>query len=68
MMWLLTALLTSVPAHAKKDRAYTAIRIDLEGRTGLCPGDFQKLDLYGTDDSGKERKIRFGQWKAFQIG
>jgi len=68
MMLLLTALLTSVPAHAKKDRAYTAIRVDLEGRTGLCPGEFQKLDLYGTDDSGKERKIRFGQWKEFQLG
>jgi hypothetical protein len=67
MMLLLTALLASVPAHAKKDRATTAVRIDLEGSPGLCPGDVQKLDLYGTDDTGRERKIQLGQWKELQL-
>lgn len=67
MLFLLTVLMMSVPAHAKKDRQYTAVRIDLEGRSGLCAGEFQKLDLYGTDDTGKERKIKFGQWKEFQV-
>ena len=67
MLLLLTALLSPLPAHAKKPRVYTAVRLDLEGRPGLCPGKFQKIDLYGTDDAGKERKIRFGQWKEFDI-
>jgi len=67
MLTVLTTLLLSAPAHAKKDRTYTAVRVDLDGRPGLCSGEVQKLGLYGTDDKGKERKIRFGQWKAFQI-
>jgi hypothetical protein len=67
MLSIALLLALSPTAHAKKDRAYTSVRIDLEGRTGLCAGQSTKLDLFGTDDKGKERKIRFGQWKAFDI-
>ncbi len=66
MLFVLAALLCA-PAHAKKPQAYTAVRIDLEGRPGLCPGEFQKLDIFATDETGKERKIKFGQWKEFDL-
>lgn len=67
MLWMLAALLLCAPADAKKPRVYTAVRIDLEGRAGLCPGEFQRLDLYATDDAGKERKVKMGRWKEFDL-
>jgi len=67
MLWMLAALFLCAPADAKKPRVYTAVRIDLEGRPGLCPGEFQRLDLYATDDAGKERKVKMGRWKEFDL-
>lgn len=59
-------LFLAVTADAKKPKVYTAVRIDVEGKPGLCPGDFQKLDLFATE-GGKETKVKFGAWKEFAI-
>jgi hypothetical protein len=62
---MLALLLLAPHAHAKP-KVFTAVRIDLEGRAGLCPGEFQKLDVFGTED-GKESKVKAGSWKDFSI-
>jgi hypothetical protein len=63
---LATALLLSLSASAKP-KEYTAVRIDLHQATGLCPGEELQLDLWGTDASGKENRIKAGAWKQLQV-
>ena len=49
-----------------KPKLYTSVRIDLEAKTGLCPGEYQKLDVFAVAGE-KESKLKFGAWKEFNI-
>lgn len=65
LLLLSSVAFTSV-AQAKP-KEFTSVRVDLEGREGLCPGESQKIDLFATDTKGKESKVRFGGWKQFNM-
>ncbi|MES2644650.1 MAG: collagen-like protein [Myxococcota bacterium] len=66
LLLLLAAPLLVSQALAKP-KEFTAIRIDLEGSTGLCPGQSQRLDLFGTDAKGKEFPVRAASWKQLSL-
>lgn len=66
LLLLLAAPLLVSQAFAKP-KEFTAIRIDLGGMTGLCPGESQKLDLFGTDAAGKEFPVRAASWKQLAM-
>lgn len=62
---LATPLLVS-PASAKP-KEFAALRVDLEGATGLCPGASQRIDVFGTDATGKEFPVRAAAWKQLAM-
>ncbi len=63
---ILSALVLGTTALAKP-KVYTSVNIDLQGKTGLCPGEHQKLDLVTMDAAGKDSRVKFGTWKQFEI-
>jgi hypothetical protein len=63
-MWLVLSSL--LPAPAKAPKVISAVRLDLEGRTGLCPGEAAKLDVF-TTVNGKESKVRGGEWRDLAL-
>ena len=63
----LFSLLVYTPLAQAKPKEYTSFRVDLDGKTALCPGETQDIDLFGTDAKGKETKVRFGNWDQFQM-